>query len=309
MPAVFTSAEGLEEFFPGPSIVTIGNFDGVHAGHSELLRRTAVRAAELGLPAVAVTFDPHPECLFSSCPPLALCSSAQKAELLGGAGMDAIVFLPFTAALAAESAESFCCRFLEGGLHATELFVGYDFRLGSDQVPGPEAFGPHRTTCVPAVMFSGKPVSSTRIRAALASCRLGEANAMLGRPFAVCGEVIRGAGRGGAVLGVPTANLDLPPGLAVPAPSVYATSARICGGGKDEPWRKSVTSFCKNPTFGGNALTMETHILDFSADIYGKTLEVRFLAQMRTEKRFSGIGELAAQLQADIRQRRAMDWS
>jgi riboflavin kinase/FMN adenylyltransferase len=158
-------------------------------------------------------------------------------------------------------------------------------------------------------MFSGKPVSSTRIRAALASCRLGEANAMLGRPFAVCGEVIRGAGRGGAVLGVPTANLDLPPGLAVPAPSVYATSARICGGGKDEPWRKSVTSFCKNPTFGGNALTMETHILDFSADIYGKPLEVRFIAQMRTEKRFSGIGELAAQLQADIRQRRAMDWS
>jgi len=108
------------------------------------------------------------------------------------------------------------------------------------------------------------------------------------------------------LLGVPTANLFLPGSLATPAPAVYATSARLADGDPAEPWRKAVTSFCRNPTFDGSVLTMETHILDFSADIYGRSLEVRFLEDMRGEKHFPGIDELCEQLHADIERRRAM---
>ena len=306
MAAFFTSLEDLKGFLRMPPVVTIGNFDGVHAGHAELLRRTRERAAALGLPAVAITFDPHPGALFSPQPPLALCSSGQKGELLRDAGMDAVLFMPFTSELAAEKAERFCRRVLDEDLRAAELFVGYDFRLGSDQKSGLDAFGKFRLTRVPAVLYGGEPVSSTRIRAALAACRLDEANAMLGRPFAVRGEIVHGAGRGGALLGIPTANLAFGQGIATPAPAVYATSARLCDGGSGEPWHKSVTSFCKNPTFDGSALTMETHLLDFSADIYGRTLEVRFLGKMRGDRRFSSIDGLIAQLHADIGQRRAM---
>ncbi len=306
MSAVFTSPEGLKDLLRGPSVATIGNFDGVHAGHAELLRRTAEHAAKMGLPAVAVTFDPHPEVLLSPHPPRTLCSREQKTELLLKAGMDAVLIMPFTRKLASERAESFCRRVVVGILQAACLFVGYDFRLGSDQASGLAAFGSYDLTRVPAVLLDGKPVSSTRIRAALAERRLGEANAMLGRPFAVRGEVVHGAGRGGALLGVPTANLFLPENLATPAPAVYATSARLADGDPGEPWRKAVTSFCKNPTFDGSVLTMETHLLDFSEDIYGRSLEVRFLEEMRGEKRFPGIAELCAQLHADIERRRAM---
>ena len=173
---------------------------------------------------------------------------------------------------------------------------------GADQL---RALFPH-VTRVEAVEKDGGPVSSTRIRKALAEGRLEEANRLLGRPFSVQGEVVHGEGRGGPLLGIPTANLDVPHSQAMTAPAVYATSARLLDGEGAGRWHMSVTSFCKNPTFDGSVLTLETHIMDFSGDIYGRGLEVRFLALLRRDRRFDGLDALKAQLHADMDERRSL---
>ncbi len=286
-------------------VATIGNFDGVHIGHAELLRRAAQRARELNIPSVAITFDPHPAELFSSDPPRTLCTPSQKADLLADQGMDAVLILPFTPELASRTAAQFAASVLEQELRVRELFVGYDFRMGSDQVLLSGSIGNGCTVKqVEAVLHGGRPVSSTRIREALALRRLEEANALLGRCFAVRGMVVHGAGRGGPVLGIPTANLSLATRQVTPAPAVYATSSRILGG--DGRWLPSVTSFCKNPTFNGTSLTLETHILDQSLDLYGQELEVCFLRELRGERRFESLDALRTQLRLDMDARRAM---
>ena len=154
-------------------------------------------------------------------------------------------------------------------------------------------------TSAKAVQHDGHIVSSSLIRMKLGAGELDAANAMLGRPYTVRGSVVRGLGRGGSVLGVPTANLDIP-NVALPRPAVYATTIRL----PDGRLLPAVTSFGKNPTFHGEKLTLETHILDFSEDLYGKTLEVAFLTELRQEKKFAGPDELMAQLQQDILRRR-----
>lgn len=286
---------------------TVGNFDGVHLGHQALLRRTVENARARNVPAVAVTFAPHPVSVLSSRAPKELCSTAQRLEYMNALGVDAVLLLPFTKELAARGAGEFCRSVLEEGLAASELFIGYDFRMGRDQA-GMDVL----KTCIPhvtqvqAVIMDGAPVSSTRIRKALAEGRLDEANALLGRPFSVQGEVVHGEGRGGPLLGIPTANLDVPHTQAMTAPAVYATSARLLDGEGAGVWHMSVTSFCKNPTFDGSTLTLETHIMDFSGDIYGRELEVRFLARLRQDRRFDGLDALIAQLHADMDERRGL---
>ena len=288
-------------------IATVGNFDGVHLGHQALLRHTVDKAREQHVPAVAVTFDPHPVSVLSSCAPKELCSTAQRLEYMEQLGIDAVLLLPFTRALASESAGAFCRRVLQEGLAVRELFIGYDFRMGRDQA-GIDVLRPllPSVSQVDAVLMEGLPVSSTRIRKALAEGRLDEANMLLGRPFSVQGEVVHGEGRGGPLLGIPTANLDVPHTQAMTAPAVYATSARLLDGAGAGEWHMSVTSFCKNPTFDGAALTLETHIMDFSCDIYGRELEVRFLARLRQDRRFDGLEALIAQLHADMAERRRL---
>ncbi len=286
-------------------VATIGNFDGVHLGHQALLRETVKRARVLQIPAVAVTFDPHPASLLSACPPKVLCSSAQRIAYMEELGVDAVLLLPFTRELAATESGEFCRTILVDKLSAKELFIGYDFRMGRDQ-----AGADRLRDCIPqvtqvdAVLIDGVPASSTRIRKALREGRLEEANNLLGRSFSVRGEVVHGEGRGGPLLGIPTANLDIPFEQAMVAPAVYATSARILHGFDDGQWHMAVTSFCKNPTFHGTILTLETHLMDFSADIYGCELEVSFLSKLRQEQRFDGLEALKRQLYADMEQRR-----
>ena len=235
---------------PRPFVVTIGNFDGVHLGHQALIRRTVNRAHKLGLRALAVTFEPHPAGVLTDNPPPALSSARQRLDLLASLGMDATLLMPFTLELASVSAEEFCRAVLKEALHTHVLFIGYDFCLGRDQA-GPEAISNigrrlgFEVMHIHAVMFEGSPVSSTRIRRALADGRLDLANAMLGRPHTVRGMVVHGAGRGGPLLGVPTANLEQT-GVMLPRPAVYATTARLTDGGKAMP---SVTCFSRNPRF------------------------------------------------------------
>ena len=291
-------------------VATIGNFDGVHLGHQELLRQTTSQARKKGLPSVVITFDPHPASVLSSHPPRVLCSTAQRLEYMEEQGVDAVLVLSFDQAMASQPASWFCRHVLGDALNVRELFVGYDFRMGHDRAGAARirelGMEKYAVTQVGAVLLDGRPVSSTRIREALEGGRLEEANQLLGRPFAVRGTVVHGEGRGGPLLGIPTANLDVPRLMAMPVPAVYATSARLCSAEKRGAWHMSVTSFCKNPTFGGSVLTLETHLLDFSADLYGQELEVRFMAELRKDRRFSGLDALVAQLHTDMDVRRTL---
>ncbi len=286
-------------------VVTIGNFDGVHIGHGELLRRTSSRAFQLHAPALAITFDPHPQTLFSNRPHCWLCTLEQKAELLDQAGMDAVLVIPFTREFARQTAAQFCADVLQGTLNARELYIGYDFCMGSDQLSDLEHCSSIPVNRVQAVLLDHKPVSSTRIREALGSSDIDKANTMLGHPFTVRGEVIHGAGRGRSLLGVPTANLQTDKCQFMPPSAVYATSTRLLIEKKWSNWMQSVTSFCKNPTFNGNELSMETHILDFAGDIYGTTMEVSFIRELRKERCFPSLDALTNQLHADMETRRS----
>ncbi len=305
------------------AVCTIGNFDGVHRGHEALIRRTTTRAHELGLPSLLITFEPHPAQVLSTRVVQGLSSRVQRLERFAALGVDVALLLPFTRDFASRRAEEFCRHVLADTLRVRQLVLGYDFCMGSDQAGAETLVGCGRefgfdVSCVSAVMYEGVPVSSSRIRKAVEAGYLEHARAMLGRPYAVRGEVVHGAGRGGPLLGFATANMDIR-GLVMPPPAIYATSA-----GKTVPpalaedgctevvpqpqtsFMPSMTSFGHNPTFGEGSLSLETHILDFSEDIYGTELELTFLGKLRDEMRFSGPDELVAQLNADREARRAL---
>lgn len=295
-----------------PFVVTIGNFDGIHLGHQALIRRAVSLARERGRRALAVTFEPHPLGVLTDNAPPALSSTPQRLDMLARLGVDVTLLLPFTRELAAVSAGDFCRSILKEALAVETLCIGHNFCLGRDQAgPGElSAMGRHlgfEVVSIEAVLCEGSAVSSTRIRRALGKGRLDFANAMLGRPHAVRGLVIHGAGRGGPLLGVPTANLERT-GVMMPRPAVYASTARLVDGGETLP---AVTCFSRNPTFqtgghGEDELILETHILDFSGDLYGRELEVAFVGLLREARKFQDPEELVAQLHADIEARRAL---
>ncbi|HEV2893111.1 MAG TPA: riboflavin kinase, partial [Actinomycetota bacterium] len=213
----------------GPAVVTVGMFDGVHRGHRALLDRVAAEAATRGLPAAAVTFDRHPLAVLrpGSEPPL-LTTLDRKVELLGEAGMATVLVLEFTRELSEVTAEVFAAEVLFDALAARAVVVGENFRFGHKAAGDPALLaalgGPRgiEVVAVPLHADGGQVVSSTRVRAELAEGGVAAAAASLGRPYAVEGTVVVGDRRGGPVLGVPTANLGPPPGIAIPADAVYA---------------------------------------------------------------------------------------
>ena len=211
------------------AVCTIGNFDGVHRGHEALIRRTTTRAHELGLPSLLITFEPHPAQVLSTRVVQGLSSRVQRLERFAALGVDVALLLPFTRDFASRRAEEFCRHVLADTLRVRQLVLGYDFCMGSDQAGAETLVGCGRefgfdVSCVSAVMYEGVPVSSSRIRKAVEAGYLEHARAMLGRPYAVRGEVVHGAGRGGPLLGFATANMDIR-GLVMPPPAIYATSA------------------------------------------------------------------------------------
>ena len=296
---------GLHEidFEPLAAAVSIGNFDGVHRGHQAVIGNAVRAAAEREVAAVVCTFDPHTRILLDpEAPPRLLETLDQRLEVIEGLGVDVTVVIPFTPEVARVSHEKFVDSFLTGTLRAVSVHVSDGFRFGARgrgsvdflRTAGrTEGFG---VDVVPAVMADGEPISSTRIRDALVEGRLADANGLLGRPFALVGRVVHGAGRG-RDLDAPTANLDFENGC-VPAVGVYITEARISGS-----VHAAVANVGVRPTFGGGGdLTVEAHLLDHHGELYGERMELAFLERLRGERQFETAEALAAQIQQDVQQ-------
>jgi len=291
----------------GSSVVTIGNFDGVHLGHQALIWHCVAVAGE-GRLAALVTFDPLPQAFFRPHqPPALLCSTARKLELAEQAGMDLAWVMRFNQELAQMPAADFAEKVLVAGLGADRVVVGTDFRFGRKregdlsrlrELGGALGFA---VDSVDDVSVDGHRVSSTRVRALLAQGDFAAAERCLGRPYTTRGTVVRGQ-RLGRELGYPTANM-LPEALPSPVSGVFAVRARIAGA---EEWRPAVASLGVRPAVGGSEFLVEVHIFDFDADLYGQQLEVLFVDKIRDEEDFPGMAELVAQMQQDEQRVRAV---
>ena len=264
--------------------------------------RAVTRARELGSEPVALTFDPHPVKVLRPQANLPLLTTPeQKFRLLGEAGMEAVVVLPFTQEFSAISARNFVIGYFVERLKAREVVVGHDYSFGHNREGNIDLLKDLGQTLgftvqvVWAVEVNGAVVSSSLIRAMLRLGKVEEANDLLGRPYGVAGQVIAGKGRGAKVLGIPTANI-LPENDLLPASGIYAVVAR-----RGEEVLPGVANIGTCPTFDGEtALSLEVHIFDFAGDLYGEKLDVEFVARLREERRFPSVEALAAQIRADI---------
>ncbi|HEY3559771.1 MAG TPA: bifunctional riboflavin kinase/FAD synthetase [Kribbella sp.] len=305
---------GLDEVSPdfGPAVVTIGNFDGVHRGHQEVLAHARARAAELGgLPVVALTFDPHPmRVLRPDHAPLMLSKPEQRAVLLGKHGADAVLILPFTKEVSGWPPEEFIERVLVDTLHAKAVVVGENFRFGhraAGHVDTLVQAGTQYGFQVEGLSLAGErqPWSSTYIRERLAEGDVEAAAEALGRPLRVTGVVVEGDKRG-RELGFPTANIPADPGAAVPQDGVYAgwlTVLTPAPGAPAYPDRlPAAISVGSNPTFDGIDRRVESYVLDRDdLELYGAEVAIDFVARLRgTQIRFETIDELLVQMKADV---------
>ena len=285
--------------------VTVGNFDGVHRGHRELLAGTMAEAAAVGGPAVAVTFDPPPLSVLAPAalkPPLS--TPDDRHRLLVAAGVGRVAFLRTTPALLALGPEAFFEDVILGLFRAKAVVEGFNFRFGrartGDTAELWRLCAKHgvRFREVPPLLLDGEAVSSSRVRAAVAAGDVSTAAELLGREYAIAGTVEAGARRG-RTIGFPTANLGGVPTL-VPGTGVYAVRATVDG--RTHPAAANVGP---NPTFGDDARKIEVHLLDFNGDLYGKEMCVSFVRRLRDTRPFDGVGELVEQLGKDVAAARA----
>jgi riboflavin kinase/FMN adenylyltransferase len=279
--------------------VALGNFDGVHLGHQALVRE----AARLGR-AAAVTFQPHPgKVLQPELAPQLITLLPRKLELLEAAGADAVVVQPFTSGYARTTPAEFEAQLFDvlGAAHAV---VGADFTYGARRAGTVEtlrqaaALRGASVHVVPAVAVDGVVVSSSKVREYLLEGRVEAAQRLLGRPFDLDGMVVPGDRRG-RTIGVPTANVDTQNELR-PAAGVYAVTVRFREGDGFGERRAGAANIGVKPTFGGTAVTVEVHLLDFSGDLYGRELRVEFLERLRPEQRFGSVAELVGQIRRDV---------
>ncbi len=287
---------------PRELILTVGNFDGIHAGQRRILDLVIARARDTGLGSAVVTFEPHPLSILrpGEAPPL-LTTPGQKESLLAETGVDELVVVRFTPGFSRLPARRFVRDFLVGRLAAREIYVGASFAFGRDregdlsllQAMG-DSFGFAAHGCE-EVASGDEPVSSTRIRAAVAAGDVDAASRMLGRPYALSGIVVRGDGRGRG-LGWPTANLEVDNEL-LPADGVYVTRLGISALGDDLP---SVTNVGTRPTvYAEHPRLVECHVLDFDRDIYGERVELQMLHRLRGERKFPSVEALRQQIGQD----------
>lgn len=282
-----------------PVVGSIGKCDGVHVGHREILRRVVDEAAARRLRSLLISFDPHPLAIVApERLPALLQTRRQKLDALRDLGLDDYLLLAFDRELAALDGERFFAEVLAPKLRFASLHVGTGFRFGHrrsgdvallERIGRRDGFDVHE---VPAVEIDGKVVSSSAIRDALRTGDVEAAGRMLGRPYAIEGEVVRGAGRG-RELQFPTANLrvdnELLPRIGVYVTETLALASRY----------PSLSNIGVRPTFGGRELTVETHLLEFEGDLYTERVELRLLARLRDEMQFETATELGDQIARD----------
>lgn len=291
---------------PGKSVLTIGNFDGVHLGHQDLLRNVRDHAARIGGLPMAFTFRPHPYfVLRPSDAPQLINTYEEKIELLGQHGIQCVMEEPFSREFSNITPEEFVRKHLVGSLGAKVLYLGYDFAFGKARAGSVDTMkrlaeeNGIEIHVVPARKIGDATVSSSLVRKSLEEGNIAFVNQCLGRNFFLRGLVWRGEGRG-RTIGVPTANMQTVQ-RKYPRVGVYATRTLWHG-----RWYASVSNVGYNPTFKGDGddlpLKIETHLFDFDADMYGDEIQVDFLDFLRPEKKFAGVQELLAQMQIDFAQ-------
>ncbi len=290
---------------PRGSVVCIGAFDGVHRGHQTVLARVRERAQALGLTPLAISFEPLPREFFARGAGVGrLTAAGEKVGLLFRAGMQHVLSLRFNAALAAMSAEEFVARVVQQRVNAHEVWVGEGFRFGhkrAGDVALLRDLGRERGFCADEVepfALHGERVSSTRIRSLLAAGDFAAAAPLLGRRFAIDGHVVRGA-QLGRKLGYPTANLRLGRRVA-PVQGIFAVRVH---GVSDRPYA-GVASLGVRPTVNGKEPLLEAHLFDFDGDLYGRRLEVEFVAKLRDEEKFPDLDTMVRQIDLDAAQAR-----
>ena len=282
-------------------VIALGNFDGLHRGHLKIIERVKRGAAEHGGTPMAMTFDPHPPRIVrpDKAPPL-LMTKAQRIEALHRAGVHCVAVVRFTKELSQWDADTFVRKVLVDWLRVSEVWVGANFLFGHERsgtfsvLRGLGLSYGFRADKIDPVRYKDFVVSSTRIRRLVSEARMDEAAALLGRAYYVDGTIVEGRRRG-RELGFPTANLETQNEL-VPPNGVYATIMTI-----DGVVHGSVTNIGLRPTFGEATPTIETHVLDYSGDLYGHTVRLAFVQRLRDERRFEDVDALRAQIDADKR--------
>lgn len=277
----------------------IGNFDGIHLGHKEIIETAKLRSQENSTHSCVITFNPHPQKVLGRKDISLIFPLEWRFEMLEVAGIDAVICLNFTRELSTVSAENFIKDILLERLRIKDIVVGPGFSFGHERKGNVDllrsmgkTYG-FNTVVAEAARVGGQVVSSSAIRNLLKNGEIGEANRFFGYDYYIEGVVVEGERRG-RKLGFPTINIDTEWEI-LPRPGVYATCVRLPDG-----FRESITNIGIRPTFEESKLTVETHIFDFNDDLYGKKVRVNFVERLRDEKRFAGVDELAAQIEHDV---------
>ncbi|HMB15689.1 MAG TPA: bifunctional riboflavin kinase/FAD synthetase [Pelovirga sp.] len=283
-----------------PSVVTLGNFDGVHLGHRALFRRLVETARAERLQSVVCTFHPHPlKVLAPDKAPLLLNTREERRRLIAASHVDWLVEIPFDRSFAQQTPEEFVEDVLLNRLAAHKLVVGYDYAFGKGRCGTPEFLREFCATkgvavdILKPVSAAGTPYSSTRIRQLISAGRVADVLPLLGRHYNLFGEVVSGFQRGHE-LGFPTANLTTQKEL-IPAPGVYVVKVR-----HGDLEYGGVVNIGHCPTFGNQDMTIEVHLLDYSGKIYGEKLRVYFIERLRDEISFANVNELSAAIAVDV---------
>jgi riboflavin kinase / FMN adenylyltransferase len=301
----FSDIEDQELSVTG-SVVTLGNFDGIHLGHQALVRHTVEESKRLGYPSIVLTFEPHPlKVLAPERAPRLLLTYQDKLDLFQTYGVDIVVAQRFDRQFASITAEDFVRRFLVGRLRTKKLWVGRDLRFGQGRKAGTKdlmRMAPQvgfQVGVLDPISSNGVRISSSRIRGLVETGCVDEVQPMLGRYHFVSGRVVTGQGRG-RKLGFPTANISIQTEV-IPLNGIYATLIEV----KNRRW-PSVSSVGVNPTFGEGPRTVESFIFDLESDIYGETAKLFFVKRIRDEKKFATVEDLIAQMHRDVDHARAI---
>jgi riboflavin kinase/FMN adenylyltransferase len=300
---IFDHLDKIREPFKN-AVITIGNFDGVHIGHQALFHEVIEKAEAIDGTSIAMTFEPHPIRVLkqNGHPPL-ITLYEQKAELIERTGIDVLICVPFNKAFASMSADQFIRDLLVKRIGMKAIVVGKDYSFGKNRegtIDMMKSYAPDYgfevivANWIKTPLGSAGRISSTRIRELVIDGQMTEAEKMLGRNYQIRGRVVTGRDRGGKLLGIPTANINLHDELC-PKTGIYAVTVEI-----EDRQYNGVANIGYSPTFEDHEFTVEVHILDFNANIYGEKIRVNFIKRIRDEIKFSNISELIEQIKMDI---------